>query len=118
MSFDVEFCDPETGAVCELDQPHQMSGGIVWVGGTTRLELNFTYNYSRVLLPHNWHVKDNLNDQIASDCIAELERVIAELGDDVVPDNYWAATEGNAKRALQYLLVMAKARPDARISVI
>ena len=46
----------------------------------------------------------------------ELERVIALLGNDV-SDDYWKATEGNAKKALMSLLTMAKMRPDAIIEV-
>ena len=39
-----------------------------------------------------------------------LQAAIAQLGDDF-DANYWAPTEGNARRALNKLLVMAQKRP-------
>ena len=47
----------------------------------------------------------------AEDSIPLLKTAIAQLGDDV-SENYWDATEGNAKVALQNLLKMALMRPD------
>lgn len=46
-----------------------------------------------------------------AESIPVLERAIAVLGNDVSND-YWEPTEGNAKRALIYLLTMAQMRPD------
>lgn len=40
-----------------------------------------------------------------------LDKAIAALGNDVA-DNYWKATEGNAKRALVQLRTLAALRPD------
>lgn len=37
--------------------------------------------------------------------------VLAQLSDEV-SDNYWEATEGNAKRPLLQLAAMARMRPD------
>ncbi len=45
------------------------------------------------------------------DSIPVIEKVIAMLGNDVDED-YWKATEGNAKRALLQLVALAKMRPD------
>ena len=45
------------------------------------------------------------------DSIPLLTKAISKLGDDV-SDDYWEATEGNAKRALTQLLTLAKMRPD------
>lgn len=117
MSYDVEFCDPVSGGIIELDIPHQMRGGTYCVGGTTLLELNVTYNYSKNYAPHNFHLTD-LRGKTAAEVIPELQRVIDALGDDVDDNDYWHATDGNAKRALCQLLAMAKMRPDAVISVI
>lgn len=46
MSYDVYIVDPETGEDIETDTPHHFAGGTYQVGGTTRLWLNITFNYS------------------------------------------------------------------------
>lgn len=46
MSYSVEIQDPETGEALETQQPHTIKGGTYCLDGTTRLELNITYNYS------------------------------------------------------------------------
>ena len=115
MSYDVDFCDPVSKKVIELDEPHFMRGGTYAIGGTKELTLNITYNYSGNYSKHNFSIKD-LDEKTALDVIPELERVISELGDDV-SDNYWDATDGNAKKALIQLLTMCRMRPDAVISI-
>ena len=47
-----------------------------------------------------------------AESIPMLEKAIAALGDDVDNNDYWHATEGNAKRALCGLLAFARMRPD------
>ena len=115
MSYDVDFCDPVSGDVIELNDKHFMRGGTYVIGGSTELSLNITYNYSKNYAVHNFSIRD-LNGQTALEAIPELERVVGLLGDDTDPD-YWRATDGNAKRALISLLTMAKMRPDAKIKV-
>lgn len=46
MSYSLEIQNPETGEMLETQQPHTIIGGTYCLGGTTRLELNITYNYS------------------------------------------------------------------------
>lgn len=46
MSYSIYIVDPETGEDLETDTPHHFAGGTYCVGGTTRLWLNITYNYS------------------------------------------------------------------------
>ena len=115
MSYDVDFCDPVSKKVIELDEPHFMRGGTYAIGGTKELTLNITFNYSENYSKHNFSIKD-LDGKTALDVIPTLERVISELKDDV-SSNYWDATDGNAKKALIQLLTMAKMRPDAVIDV-
>lgn len=115
MSYDVDFCDPVSKKVIELDEPHFMRGGTYAIGGTKELTLNITFNYSENYSKHNFSIKD-LDGKPALDVIPELERVIALLGDDV-SDDYWKPTDGNAKKALIQLLTMCKMRPDAVIKV-
>ena len=117
MSYDISFRDPVSGAICCTDIPHQMKGGTYMVGGTTMLELNVTYNYSRCYAPWNFHVTD-LDGKKAVDMIPVMEEVISHLGDDVDDSDYWHATDGNAKRALIQLVTMAKMRPDSVICVM
>lgn len=115
MSYDVDFLDPVSKEIIQLDEPHFMRGGTYAVGGTRSLSLNITYNYARNYSPHGFSIRD-LDGKKALDVIPELERVISALKDDTDPD-YWKPTDGNAKRALKQLLVMAQMRPDAIIEI-
>ena len=54
---------------------------------------------------------DYLDNKIAYDTIDFLEGLIKSLLDDV-SDDYWEATEGNAKKAIYQLLIFARMRPD------
>ena len=47
MSYDINIVDLSTGETIETADPHHIAGGTYQVGGTTRLWLNITYNYSR-----------------------------------------------------------------------
>lgn len=112
MSYDIYLNDPVTGDVIELDEPHQMRGGNYAVGGTTEAWLNVTYNYAK----HYYRVMGEkgirtIYGMTGAESIPVLKAAIDELGDDVDPD-YWASTEGNAKRALCNLLALAQMRPD------
>ena len=51
------------------------------------------------------------NGMTGAESIPVLQNAIANLGDDTDQD-YWKATDGNAKRSLCQLLAMAKMRPD------
>ena len=115
MSYDVNFCDPVSKETILLDEPHFMRGGTYCVGGTQEMWLNITYNYYKNYAPHGFSIND-LDGKTALEVIPELERVIAALSDETDPD-YWKPTDGNAKRPLKQLLVMAKMRPDAIIRV-
>lgn len=113
MSYDIELIDPVTKEPVELGAPHHMRGGTYAIGGTTRAHLNVTYNYSaifcRVLGAGGIRT---IYGKSGAESIQLLEGAAAQLGDDV-DDNYWKATEGNAKRALVQLAALAKMRPDA-----
>lgn len=88
-------------------------GGTYAIGGTDEMCLNVTYNYSQHYYKHvneengiRW-----LDGKTGEETAEVLEKAIEALGDDV-DDNYWNATEGNAKKALTTLLRWAKERPD------
>ena len=112
MSYDIELCDPVTKKVIELDQPHFIAGGTYQVGGTQRLWLNITYNYSTILYRV---LGDNgirgIYGKTGAEVIPILKDAISKLGDDI-DKNYWTATEGNVKKALCGLLALAQLRPD------
>lgn len=112
MSYDLGLRDAITGEHLELDEPHQMKGGTYAIGGCDTADINITYNYAG----HFRRVMGNggiriLYGKTGAESIPILESAIAGLGNDV-DDDYWNATEGNAKRALQHCLALARMRPD------
>lgn len=114
MSYDIRLNGPITKEVIELDNPHFMQGGTYAVNGTTELWLNVTWNYGTFYRQDDVFGKDGIRTiygMTGAESIPVLERAISALGDDTDED-YWKATEGNAKRPLCQLLAMAKMRPD------
>ena len=112
MSYDIELVDPITREVITFDSPHFMGGGTYQLGGSKELWLNITWNYSKYY--YDIMGEDGIRsiyNKSGAESIPILEDAISKLGDDV-DDNYWKATEGNAKRPLMQLLAMAKMRPD------
>lgn len=112
MSYDIFLRDPVTHKTLETDAKHEIHGGMYCVGGTTELWLNVTYNYA----DHFYRVFGeggirSIYGMTGAESIPILEKAISQLSDDV-SDNYWDATEGNAKKALCGLLAFAKLRPD------
>ena len=126
MSYDIYLKDPVTKKTILLDSPHQMRGGTACLGrietvdgveqiveeGTRKAWLNITYNYSdiygQVLGKKGIRT---IYGQTGAESIPILKGAVDQLKDDV-PDNYWSATEGNAKRALLCLVALAQMRPD------
>lgn len=130
MSYDISLRDPVAGDTLELDAPHHMRGGTYAVGGTKSAHLNVTYNYAphyrRVFSPRPAAPADSEHGAIhdglvlgirsiytltGAQSIPVLQAAIDALGTDTNAD-YWAPTEGNARRALVQLLALAQMRPD------
>lgn len=114
MSYDISLTDPITRQTIELSEPHFMRGGTYAAHGTTELWLNITYNYGSIfrrpeVLGHEGI--RSIYGMTGAESIPVLQNAIANLGDDTDQD-YWKATDGNAKRSLCQLLAMAKMRPD------
>jgi hypothetical protein len=111
MSYDIELLDPKTKKVIELSEPHFIRGGTYAIGGTKRLELNITYSYSK----HFKHLGKkgirSIYGKKAKESIPILMAAAFKLKSNVVED-YWEATEGNAKWALMQLISIAEMRPD------
>lgn len=128
MSWDFDLCDPVTKEVLHTQEKHEIRGGTYCVGGTTEMSLNVTYNYSDIINKKmaelrigksddcftdedDYSYADYFNGKTEAETIEPLKKIIASLKNDVI-DNYWEATEGNAKRALCGLLAFAQLRPD------
>lgn len=99
VSYDISLNDPVTKEVIELDNPHFIRGGTYAVNGTTELWLNVTWNYAVFYYRDDVFGKDGI-------------RTIYGMTGDDTDEDYWKATEGNAKRPLCQLLAMAKMCPD------
>lgn len=113
MSYDLRLVDPVTKEGLHVDKPHQMAGGTHAIGGTTELWLNITYNYGEIFRRVFNREKGirALYGMTGAQSIPLLEAGMRALKDDV-DDDYWKATEGNAKQALAGLLAIAQMRPD------
>lgn len=113
MSYDIQLCDPVSHKTLHTNTKHEIGGGTQAIGGTTELWLNITYNYAKFF--RETIDKDEgirfLYGKTGAESIPILEKAISQL-DDNVDDDYWKATEGNAKRALCGLLAFAQLRPD------
>lgn len=136
MSYDINLLDPITKKVIEISDAHFICGGTYKMGGSTELSLNITWNYGSILrrflrpdfshfTPEEQEERKNLLDweeagirslygMTALEATPILEDAINKLADNVSED-YWEATEGNVKRALNNLLTFCKMRPDAII---
>lgn len=112
MGYDIRLCDPDSGATLNLEQPHTYRGGTYADGGTTECWLSVTYNYfeifRRVLGEDGIEVLYGLT---GGESIPVLEQALSQLHGK--PDeNYWRATDGNARAALEDLLALARLRPE------
>lgn len=111
MSYDIRLRDADGETVC-LDMPHSLRGGTYALGGTTEAWLNVTYNYSK----HFYRVLGDkgirsIYGMRAADSLPLLRAAVEKLSNDTSED-YWEATEGNAKQALMNLITLAEAAPE------
>lgn len=111
MGWDAMLTDPVTGTTLELEEPHQMRGGTYCVGGTRRAKLSVTYNYGKHYARVMRGGLDALDGMSGAESISILTAAIEALGRDV-DKNYWVASEGNARLALEQLRALARLRPD------
>lgn len=112
MSYDIRLTHPVTGETLHVENIHHMRGGTYTKGGTRECWLNVTYNYSPFF--YSLFGSEGIRaiyGKTGAESIPVLKAVMDRLGDDV-DDDYWAATEGNAKAALASLLALAQMRPD------
>lgn len=111
MSYYLYLFHPVTGEVLHLDSPHQMKGGTYAVGGTTELSMNVTYNYGIHYDGIGENGLNSIDGLTGAQSLPMLLECASGLGSDT-SDDYWKATEGNAKLALLQLAAMAQLRPD------
>lgn len=112
MSYDLDFdCGP-------LAAKHNITGGTYAMGGDNAPYLNITWNYAPTFYGL-WPGEGirYFDGKSAENIITELDEKIGTLSGE--PDeDYWAATEGNAKAALISLQELAKlVPPDSKLSV-
>jgi len=112
MSYDIDLLDPHSKETIELESKHHLQGGTYALGGTREATLNITYNYGK----HYYRVFGEkgirtIYGLTGAESIPLLEQAASQLADDE-DDDYWCPTEGNAKRPLLQLIVLAQMRPD------
>ena len=106
MSWDVSIVG-EDGKTLTSPHVHTVTGGTYVHGGTNELWLNITYNYhkhfDKVL---GMSLTEALHGKKVSETLPLLAEAIEKLqpGPDA---DYWKATEGNARLALEQLLSLA-----------
>lgn len=113
MSYDIYLT--RNGETVTVPEKHHVRGGTYQVGGSHKLHLNITYNYStyfvQALGPGGIR---SLYGQTASEAAPRLASAIMVLGIQASED-YWEATSGNAGKALLDLLGLCAMAPDALI---
>lgn len=98
--------------IAELPDAWDLQGGTYALGGTDTAELNVTYNYSRFF----YRVLGEgglrgLHGKPARETLPLIEQGIKRLKGDASED-YWEATEGNARKALEQMKAMSLALPE------
>lgn len=113
MSYDIYFL--KNGVVCQLPFTTPTGGTYCLDPNHKEAWFNMTYNYYEIMANHGIGVyrhKDDpkdlfiLEEHTAGEIAVKLAEVIPTLKDDV-DENYWHATEGNVKKALTKLLLIA-----------
>ena len=113
MSYDLSLRDPKTGQTAIVPDGHDLRGGNYRVDGNDEAWLNITFNYA----PHFVRVLGekgirSIYGMTGRQSIPVLTTAINALKNDAAAD-YWAPTEGNARRALENLRSLAAGCPDA-----
>lgn len=112
MSYYICLLD-ENEEVIKLDKPKVMRMGTMQMDGETEAHINITYNYGQIF--RDTIDKDQgirwLYGKKAKDTIDALITAMTRLKNDFSED-YWEATEGNAKLALMNLLELAWMYPE------
>ena len=121
MSYDVSFYKNDEVCLLPFPPPH---GGTYCLNDDFRKAwLNITFNYADIFERHNLSIVKRerqkhgirvLEGKNAVECVKILSSIIPKMA-GVIDDDYWKATEGNAKMALINLLMVAVAVPPDAI---
>ena len=121
MSYDVSFY--KNDEVCLLPFPPPHGGTYCLDDDFRKAWLNITFNYADIFERHNLSIVKRerqkrgtrvLEGKNAVECVKILSSIIPKMADEI-DDDYWKATEGNAKMALINLLMIAVAVPSDAI---
>lgn len=112
MSYSLHLEEPD-GQLAVVPDGHDLRGSTYILGGNDQAWLDVTYNYSK----HYYRVFGErgirtLYGLTGHASLALLDDAIGQLNTDV-DDDYWKPTEGNARRALENLRLLARACPHA-----
>lgn len=114
MGYSLYLKDPETNKRCSLKTLHISQGSRYCPNGSYDAEFSITYNYSEIFneLFGEEGIRSiyGLNGHQSAPI---LVRAILKLKSDDGETNYWKATQGNVKIALEQLLHLAFECPDA-----
>jgi hypothetical protein len=101
--------------LCYVEVPHNLKGGTYVVGGTRELWMQVTHNYNTFLAEALRDSLDCLQGKTVKETLPLLEtavQVLSQKYDNPMPsEKYWDATAGNALKALQDLVDLAKLAP-------
>lgn len=104
MSFDIDYVN-ENNDTIQLSNKHQCRGGTYALGGMKFASLNITYNYSKFFIKAFGEKGiQELDGLSINDAKVKIEKAINKLSDEGANNDYWAGTEGNARKALMDLL--------------
>ena len=114
MSYDCSINFQKNNERVFLPVKHEIIGGTFRLGGNDEAWLNITSNYY-ASFEKAFHDKEGiklLHGMDVKESLPILEDAIGNLGDEPPVDDYWAATDGNAKRALRNLKYLAELTLD------
>ena len=118
MSYDVTIVD-KSGEAIYVDEPHGINGG-TYSPTSRELWLNITFNYGKIFSREDVFGDGGIKNLIGmtvKDALPVVTNAVSVLKDDY-DDDYWAATEGNAKRSLMNLIKILNLAPADGIIAI
>ena len=116
MSYDIRIVD-EAGETLKFDVPHYYRGSTYAVEGEIEARYHITINYNDVyqlIWGHSLRFFDSMS---VSEALPKLRAGIEVLGSREYKEDYWAATPGNAGKALVDLVAISERFPQGIIRV-
>ena len=92
--------------IVRFDEPHMLRGGTYIIGGTAEAWLNITYNYSSFYEEFlGGKGINDLDGKSVRETIPKMMEAACKMQGKTDAD-YWAKTEGNARKALLDLITL------------